>query len=368
MIKVLFLTNIPSPYRVCFFNALGRLCELTVVFELKSASNRVVGWQEFSATTYSEIYLNGKQTAVDAAKCRNAKKYLTDNYDIIVLGGYATPTQQIAIKYLHKKKIPFILNSDGAFIPEKESVIKKWYKKFLIGKADAWITSGQNSVRQLEYYGANRERIFVYPFSSVGIDDIASELPAKERSALREELGIHEKKIIITVGAFIERKGIATLLKAAKSLIDDDIGVYIIGGEPNAEYLDLVGQNSKIHFMKHLQKADLTKYYKASDLFVLPTREDIWGLVVNEAMAVGLPVITTNKCNAGLELVKDGINGYLIDVDDVNALTDRIRRVIFNDEKLSAMSRYNLDLIKDYTYTKMAERHLEIFNVWRDNV
>ena len=53
----------------------------------------------------------------------------------------------------------------------------------------------------------------------------------------------------------------------------------------------------------------------ASDLFVLPTREDIWGLVINEAMSFGLPIITTRKCIAGTELITDGENGYLLEAD-----------------------------------------------------
>ena len=71
-----------------------------------------------------------------------------------------------------------------------------------------------------------------------------------------------------------------------------------------------------INFLEFEKKEVLYKYYKAADLFILPTREDIWGLVINEAMAHGLPVITTKKCVAGMELVIKGVNGEIVEVED----------------------------------------------------
>ena len=55
-----------------------------------------------------------------------------------------------------------------------------------------------------------------------------------------------------------------------------------------------------------------------------PTREDIWGLVINEALAAGLPVITTNRCGAGLELIKNNENGFLVNVEDIDELYEKI--------------------------------------------
>ena len=67
----------------------------------------------------------------------------------------------------------------------------------------------------------------------------------------------------------------------------------------------------------------------AADAFVLPTREDIWGLVINEAMAYGLPVVTTDRCNAGLELIKNNVNGYVVHVDDKGELAKKLQKCFF---------------------------------------
>ena len=86
------------------------------------------------------------------------------------------------------------------------------------------------------------------------------------------------------------------------------VGTILIGGSPNSTYLELAQyyRPKHLYFEGFKGKKELAKYFQAADLFVLPTREDIWGLVINEAMAYGLPIITTNKCIAGLALLKDG--------------------------------------------------------------
>ena len=77
---------------------------------------------------------------------------------------------------------------------------------------------------------------------------------------------------------------------------------------------------NNVHFIDFKNKDTLKEYYHVADVFVLPTREDIWGLVINEALAYGLPVITTDKCMAGLEMIENGKNGYIIPVNDVKKI------------------------------------------------
>ena len=177
---------------------------------------------------------------------------------------------------------------------------------------------------------------------------------------LRQELGIKEKTCFLAIGQFIHRKGFDVLLKAAAEL-PKDAGIYLVGGEPTEEYIalrrDLGLEN--VHFLGFQNKETLVKYYKAADVFVLPTREDIWGLVVNEAMAYGLPVITTDRCVAGLELVEEGVTGYIVPVRDVQALAEKMNRILGDD--LSAMGRAALEKVRPYTIENMAKVHADIF-------
>ena len=101
----------------------------------------------------------------------------------------------------------------------------------------------------------------------------------------------------------------------------------------------------------------------AADVFVLPTREDIWGLVINEAMAYGLPVITTDKCNAGLELIQNGINGFVIKKDSEKELMEAVTRALSECTILGALALHE---IKDYTIESMVLTHVNFFQ--RNNV
>jgi len=94
-------------------------------------------------------------------------------------------------------------------------------------------------------------------------------------------------------------------------------------------------------------------------VFVLPTREDIWGLVINEAMAYGLPVITTDRCVAGLELVEDGVNGFIVPVKDVKLLAEKMNELLAADT--AAMGAVSLDKVREYTIEGMVRAHKDIF-------
>ena len=361
--KVLFLTNIPSPYRVDFFNELGKHCDLTVLYELQRASDRDKKWKADKAYHYDEVFLNGKKFGADSALCFSVIKYLADNsYDIIVIGGYSTPTGMLAIEYLNLKKKPFILNFDGGIIKDNGG-FKERIKKHFIGSAKAWLSTGINTNNYAINYGAKYENIFIYPFTSVKDEKILKKLiNSKSKDELKRSLGMMEKKIIITVGQFIHRKGIDILLEAS-NLLPKEYGVYIIGGNPTEEYIKLKEKYNltNVHFVGFKAKDELEKYYKAADLFILPTREDIWGLVINEAMAYGLPIITTNKCVAGVEIIEDGVNGYVVPVESKGDIARRTIEILQCEEKAHYISANNIEKIRLYTIEKMAERHIEIF-------
>jgi len=106
----------------------------------------------------------------------------------------------------------------------------------------------------------------------------------------------------------------------------------------------------------------LKEYYKLADIFVLPTREDIWGLVINEAMAYGLPIVTTNKCNAGLELVKNGINGYIVQVGNVEELRCAIIDSLLRSDEMGYSA---LKAIQSYTIENMVKDHVDILKKYK---
>ena len=100
---------------------------------------------------------------------------------------------------------------------------------------------------------------------------------------------------------------------------------------------------------------------------MLPTRQDSWGLVINEAMANALPIITTEKCNAGLELIKNEENGFIVPAGDVKLLAYKIRFLYENNDIRLNIAINNIEKIKEYTIEKMVNRHLEILDILEKN-
>ena len=140
------------------------------------------------------------------------------------------------------------------------------------------------------------------------------------------------------------------------------MGFYIVGDEPTQEFVSrkVAEALDNVHFVGFKNKHELYEYYAASDIFVLLTRDDVWNLVVNEALSFGLPVITTDKCYAGLELIKNNFNGFVENVLDENSIVNDICKLISNEGLLSEFSQNATNSIVDYTIENMAEEQLKI--------
>ena len=364
MKKVLFITNYPAPYRVRFFDELGKYMDVTVLFSdrVEEKTHRSAQWFESGEGHFRVQQLQKRIFSRHGRDlCTDVVEWIKKDFDHIVVCGYSNPTVIWAMAYMRLHKIPFFMEVDGGLIRE-ESGIKLQMKKMLVGAAHRWISSGSYTTQYLLHYGAREEDIHFYPFSSLWQRDILEEaVPPEQKAELRRELGITEQKMVLTIGQFIRRKGFDVLLRAAASL-EEDIGIYIVGGEPTQSYLQLCRELGlkNVHFLGFMKKEALVRHYMAADLFVLPTREDIWGLVINEAMAYGLPVITTDRCVAGLELVEDGVNGYIVPVEDETALSEKINACFAGN--CPRMGESSLEKIRPYTIENMVRAHLEIFN------
>lgn len=358
--KVLFMANIPSPYRVDFFNELGKYCDLTVTFEGRTATDRDEKWRAAESKNFKAQFMKGIRTKSDQFLCLEIIKVIKSGFDRIIVGGYSTPTAMLAIEYMRLHKIPFWIEADGGLISQ-DSPLKYRIKHHFISAASGWFSSGKTTSEYFIHYGAKKEKIYQYPFSSLRENEIFSKvISLEEKKKLREELKMKEEKIVVSVGQFIPRKGFDILLKAWKNCAKE-AGLYVIGAEVTEEYVQLQKELKlkNVHFIGFKNKEELKKYYQAADIFVLVTREDIWGLVINEAMASGLPVVTTERCVAGLELIKNGVNGYIVSVENVEETSNALNKILQDSAMQEIMAKSNLDKIRNYTIEQMATKHME---------
>ena len=362
MKRVLFLTNYPSPYRVDFFNQLGRSVDLTVLFtaEVSEQKHRDRAWFNENYSGFHAVFLMNSITIRGKRLCLGVLDYLKQEWDVIISGGYSDPTQMLAFEWMNLHHIPFYMESDGGFI-KRDGVLKRKFKQHYISMPDGWFSSGRNTDQYLIHYGAREDKIIHYPFTSIWASEIEeARLAAKtNKLAIREELGIQDQYVVLAVGRFIRLKGFEVLIQSAAAL-PQNIGVYIVGGEPTEEYLSLCKQYgvNNVHFIGFKPKEELKKYYLAANVFAMPTQRDVWGLVINEALSYGLPVVSSDQCGAALELIENGKNGYIVPVNDHVAMADAITRALKNEEMLTADA---FDSIAEYSIENMVKAHLNAF-------
>lgn len=355
--KVLFITNIPAPYRIDFYNELGKYCDLTVLFEAKRAPSIKFNWKEDCISTFTAIFLKEgeiKEKRIDWSIFKYIKKI---EHDYIFITNYSYYTEMAALCSFKLRNIPYYYEIDGAMVKPNEGVFKRAFKSFFLRGATTYFSPSSFSDDYIIHYTASK-KIHRYPFSSVKAEDILTQPTSSfEKLELRNKLGIKEDNVVLAIGQFIPRKGFDILIKAARKL-DQNTGIYIVGGHPTLEYINLKNKYNLKHlyFEGFKSKEELSEYFMAADIFVHPTREDIWGLVINEAMAFGLPIVTTNKCVAGLELLDN--KQCIIDSENVEDLSISIKMILNDNALQRKLSIENLDKIKQYTIERMVNAHL----------
>lgn len=356
MRKILITGEFPAPYRVEVFAGIAHKWNSRIYFEIEQDAQRTQEWLSRMAVDCEMLSTKkGKEHFWNDVKS-------IKEFDAVIIYNNSLK-YSILLEIICKiRHIPFFLNCDGCNDIEESNLLKRAVKCFLMQGATGYFAGSQSAVKYFEYYGADGKRIHLHNFTSLHQEDINKKLLSDtEKGCLKEKIGMTGKFNVVTVGRHIECKGFDIVLKAAKK-IGKSVDFYIIGGEPSAENKQYkkVHNLSNIHFVDFLGKDELREYYNAADLFVLMTRGDTWGLVINEAMANGLPVITTKRCVAGVELIKDGKNGYIIDVDDTEALINKVLTLRNNKELCRQMSLANINKMQKNTIDEIAKDHIQV--------
>lgn len=357
---ILYITNIPSPYVVEFLDELGKKANVMAVFERLESSERDKSWREFNANHFEYKILRGIKYSVDKAICPNVigilKKYRNRR---IIISNPITITGIIAISWLKRNHIPYALQVEGGFHKDGKGIVEA-IKKYCFTGASHYYSSGKATDDYLLFYGADEKKISYYPFTSIHENDVLKKTYDNiEKSRIRMKLGIPNGPVIIAVGRIVHDKGFDVLIKAL-SICSIDYHAYFIGGRsiPEFDFLCAEKQVSNITYIDFLDKESLYQWMICADLLVMPTRRDVWGLVINEAFACGLPVISSDACIAGIEMIKPGVNGYIFRSEDYEELAYYICRCLDSTSDLTNMSSKALETAREYTYEKMADAHL----------
>ena len=353
--KVCWISNTPSPYKVAFMDLLGQKTDLLCLFESRAEKDRESSWYNYETRNFKAVYL-------DKNNRRRVLKEAAAGYDLLINSDYSQPVCMYATYLFHKYKKKVYIHADGGLAVPRGFIDK--IISFVMKRADEYLSSGKEVNKYFNYYGIKDEKIRNYRFAAMSEQEITNAAQMRaEKEKYRERCEYKEEVIFLSVGQQIPRKGYDILVQAAVGL-PENIGFYIVGGKPEENVLKIVRENKlkNIHFVPFLHKEELAEYYAGADVFVLPTRYDIWGLVINEAMAFGLPVLSTDHCVAALEFDRLYKNCVNVPIEDVQKLREAILTLAEDEELRNTLGRRSLEGIRDWSLEQMCEDFAQILN------
>ncbi|MBV6627768.1 MAG: glycosyltransferase [Rivularia sp. (in: Bacteria)] len=365
--KAIILTEIISPYRIPPFNCLAENedIDLTVFFFAETESRR--SWLvEKQKIQFNYQVLWGLQLG---KAYQSAPVFLNPDVihqlwklqpDVIICGGWHHFTHWLALVYAEMTKTPLLIWSESTLRDERSvSNIKHKLKTWIVNQADGYIVPGKAQKDYLVDLKAREDRIYIAP-NAVDSNFFTCETQRyrQQKPVWKEKLGM-DGCVIIYVGRLIDEKGIPELLKAFTKLSGNkQVTLVIVGDGSRSQNYHSYTQQHKLDnvvFAGFQTQSALPQYYGIADIFVFPTRSDPWGLVLNEAMAAGLPIVCSDAAGAATDLVVNGKNGYLVPMGDIEKLSQALQ-ILLEDESLrEKMGLYSQEIIADYTPQKMAQ-------------
>ncbi len=357
--KVLFVFNHPAPYKVQLLNELSKHLDLTVIFERNKNKDREKNFYRDEKYLFNSVKINGIKIGNENIISNGVKKHIKHNkYDLIIMNGYSNFAELNAIKYLKKHNIEYSLYINGGIINYNEPRWKKKLKTKFISGAKFYFSPDERSNEYLVYYGADKSVIYNYPYATIFDHEILiTKLSKKEKDELKNELNINGEHIFVTCGQLIERKNYLNLIKLWVHQPQTNLLLIIGSGKQKSILQEYISSNKldNVKLLGYLPRAEIFKYYRISDAFIFPSKEDIYGHVVNEALSQGVPVISNSNVNSALHLEKNNLNELILKKFDKQSLNKAIEFVLSHDLFASSV-----EIAKNNTYEKMVNNHLQI--------
>ena len=360
--KAVILTEIIAPYRIPVFNALARRAELDlhVVF-LAETDETLRQWRVYrDEIRFShEVLPSWRWRAGNINVLLNRELWPALSKarpHVLVCGGYAYAASWAAMLWARRHGVEFVLWSESnRHDARRGRAWVEWLKAYFLRHCDRFVMPGKASLEYLRLLGSPADKIVTAP-NAVDNDWFAAESgnARLHSSGLREKLNL-PSRFILFVGRLVPEKGIFDLLAAYAKLesgLRSGVGLVYAGDGVAREELKrrAKGVNpGNVCFPGFAQREDLAGLYGLAEALVLPTHSDPWGLVVNEAMACGLPIIVTSVAGCSADLVDDGWNGYVVPPGDPEKLSMAIQSILLEPELQVQMRARSLERIRNYS-------------------
>ena len=366
MVDVLLFTNTIAPYRLPVFQRLAQEVNLHVLFAQGKTTDR--RWEvQLERCTFQYTILSPRTIRLGRAHQMIHPDLLLrlrhSDFDVAILGDNrqtALSELEIILAALARRR-PWIVwtgitpgEADVAHSHRGLQRLFGLYRRLRFHRAAAIVAYGTATCRHLAAQGVPIERIFA------GTQVVpTAQLPPP--TADKAALGVADKTVVLSVNYLVPRKGLDVLIHAFRQVAGPhDVLVLVGSGPEEASLRRLAHGDHRIRFPGYQDGAAKTAWYAAADLFVFPTLHDPWGLVVNEAMAFGLPIIATEAAGCVPDLVRD--NGLVVPAGDVDALATALRQLLADEVLRREMGRRSRAIIANYTVETACSTFLRAIN------
>jgi glycosyltransferase involved in cell wall biosynthesis len=362
--RVLIVHNIMAPYRFPLFRALANQPEIDLTVWFMSASARNRRWRledralgfRYVVLPRVEVNLQSDDLLTYILNYTFPWRFIREHFDVLIAAGWLdfAPHAGLVLSKLLRRK--FILWSEStAYEPSLLRTVTRPIVRAIVHGSDACIAVGTRSKDYLKSLGAAPNDIFV-SYSTVDVDlfRTVSYWAQQHKEELKASLGIQHRQVVLYSGQFIERKGLNHLLQSWQLVKQNypNVALVLLGYGPLKSALEAMTLSldlTDVHFLGHLDVEEIPKIYAVADILVLPSLKETWGLVVNEAMASGLPVVVTDRVGCSVDLVREGENGFIVPAGDARTLADRIGRLVGDDELRARLSDGSGRFIQRFT-------------------
>ena len=345
----MIITNVPQPYRIPLFNEINRKlnekgAELLVVFGASGYSRRK------SMISLSEMKFRYEMLKSLKISFGNSEKTMftysgiprqvaSFRPDRIIVIGWSMATVKIYFMSFFRK-LRYIIWSGSMQYPGRfDSAFRKMQRRMLARRASAFIAYGSSAKDYLISMGAPPDKIVI------GINTVDTNFFATETDRMRELKHDDSKKHLIYFGYLVPRKKVGTLIEMVSQLAAQrrDFVLDVLGDGSERSHLEEMVSSMHlgdvVKFHGFIQKEKLPEYLAKSTCFLFQTGFDIWGLVLNEAMAAGIPVLASVNAGATRDLIENGVNGFAVDYNHTSDVLKKLNMLLDNPDMVSEMGK-----------------------------
>lgn len=348
-----------SPYILARIN--GAAARMSVVGIEGSRRSTVYAWEPrvgeerfVRRTLFSDAAIDDKPAAemVDAVRAALDAA----NPAVVCITGWSHSEALTMLLWARERSRPVVLMSESTAHDAARSFVREAIKRHIVGLCDAALVGGKAQRAYVEALGTPADRVFV-GYDAVDNDFFARGAAAARADAVavRAKLGVPERYFLASC-RFIAKKNLSRLIQAFGAYRvaagSDAWDLVLIGdgelrGELESQTRDL-GIDDAVRFMGFRQYDDLPAFYGLAGGFVHVSTVEQWGLVVNEAMAAGLPVLISRTCGCADDLIEQGVNGWAVDPCDTAEIAARLADLAAPTTDRVAMGRAGARIVADY--------------------